>query len=86
MQEDRATISSTLERAKLTPTVALDIDGAVSERYEVSAVPQVVIVDADGNVARMFVGVDVDFADQLRQAIKQILNPATPPADEAAGQ
>jgi len=86
MQEDSATISSTLERAKLSPIVALDIDGAAAERYEVSAVPQVVIIGADGNVARMFIGVDPNFADQLRQAINQLLNPTAPPANEAAGQ
>jgi thiol-disulfide isomerase/thioredoxin len=86
MQEDRATISATLERAKLSPIVALDIDGAAAERYEVSAVPQVVIIGADGNVARMFIGVDPNFAEQLRQAINQLLNPATPAANEAVGE
>jgi thiol-disulfide isomerase/thioredoxin len=86
MQEDPATISAALERLKLEPQVALDIDGAASERYEVSAIPQVVVIDADGKVARMFIGVDVDFAEQLRESLKQLLNPAPPAGDEAAGQ
>jgi thiol-disulfide isomerase/thioredoxin len=86
MQEDRATISAALERLQLNPTVALDVDGAASERYEVSAVPQVVIIDANGNVARMFIGVDADFAQHLREALTQMLDPAAPPAAEPAGQ
>jgi hypothetical protein len=88
MQEDRATISSALERAKLQPVVALDIDGAASEHYEVSAVPHIVIVDAEGKVARMFIGVDANFAEHLRQALSELLTPAEaakPAADEAAG-
>jgi hypothetical protein len=90
MQEDPATILSALERLQLQPTVALDIDGAASERYEVSAVPQVVIIGADGNVSRMFIGVDVDFAQHLREALTQMLDPEAKPSDgaasEAAGQ
>jgi thiol-disulfide isomerase/thioredoxin len=86
MQEDKATISGALERLQLNPAVALDIDGVAAERYEVSAVPQVVIVDANGNVARMFIGVDVDFAQHLREALTQMLDPAAPPADDSAGQ
>ncbi|MCI0332358.1 MAG: TlpA family protein disulfide reductase [Planctomycetes bacterium] len=87
MQEDRATISAALERLKLDPAVALDIDGAASERYEVSAIPQVVVIDAAGNVARMFIGVDVNFADQLRETLKQMVAPPEPlPADDTAGQ
>jgi thiol-disulfide isomerase/thioredoxin len=86
MQEDRATISSALERLQLSPIVALDIDGAASERYEVTSLPQLVIVDANGNVARMFIGVDVDFADQLRDALKQLLEPPAPQTGAASGQ
>jgi hypothetical protein len=51
----------------------MDIDGAASQRYEVSAIPQVVVIDRDGNVARMFVGVDMNFAENLRQALQQLI-------------
>ncbi len=87
MQEDRATISAALERLKVNPAVALDIDGAASERYEVSAIPQVVVIDAAGNVARMFIGVDVNFADELRETLKQMVAPPQPPpVDDAADE
>jgi thiol-disulfide isomerase/thioredoxin len=87
MQEDHATISSALERAKLNPTVALDVDGAASEHYEVTSVPQIVIIDADGYVARMFIGIDLNFSEDLRAALNEVLKtgPAKPVADDAAG-
>jgi hypothetical protein len=34
----------------------------------------------------MFIGVDVDFAQHLREALTQMLDPAEPPAGESAGQ
>ena len=58
MQEDRTTIAGALERLKIQPAVALDIDGATAEKYEVSAIPQTVIIDQNGNVARIFIGAD----------------------------
>jgi thiol-disulfide isomerase/thioredoxin len=91
MQEDTATISGALERARLNPTVALDVDGAASEHYEVTTLPQLVIIDADGKVARMFIGVSSDYAGDLRKALQELLNPAAPaepattPTEEAAG-
>jgi thiol-disulfide isomerase/thioredoxin len=72
MQEDRLTIASALERLSINPPIALDIDGATAEKFEVSAIPQIVVVDADGNVARLFIGADSNFADQLRQTLQQL--------------
>jgi thiol-disulfide isomerase/thioredoxin len=73
MQEDRAMISGALERLKIDPAVALDIDGATAEKYEVSAIPQTVIIDQDSMVARIFIGADPGAADQLREAIQRLL-------------
>jgi len=52
MQEDAKTINGLLERLNLKPNVALDQDGATAEKYSVTAIPQTVIIDADGKVAR----------------------------------
>ena len=49
-------ISASLDRHQLALTVALDRKGAVAERYEATAIPQTVVIDRDGNVARLFVG------------------------------
>jgi len=79
MQEDSAAITGALERLKISPAVALDIDGAVAERYQVSAIPQTVVVDAEGNVAELFIGANPGFANQLRTTIQGLLSPQQQP-------
>ncbi|PQO29067.1 TlpA family protein disulfide reductase [Blastopirellula marina] len=84
MQEDRQSIKSLLERIKLSPTVVLDIDGATAEKYQVTAIPQTVIIDRQGKVANLFVGGGPQFAGQLREALKKVVEaPAEPAAEEA---
>ena len=68
-----AAIAATLERLKLTVPVALDRDGVVAEKYAAVAIPQTVIIDADGNVARLFVGGGPQFAEQLRTALADLV-------------
>ena len=68
-----------LERHQLKiPSVALDRDGAVAEKYEANAIPQTVVIDRDGNVARLFVGGGPHLGDQLRDAIKATLSGEKP--------
>ena len=71
MQEDKTAINGALERLKIQPAVAIDVDGATAERYQVSAIPQVVVIDAESNVAEVLIGANPGFADQLRDAIKK---------------
>jgi thiol-disulfide isomerase/thioredoxin len=73
MQEDRAAASSALERLKIHPSVALDTDGAAAEHYQVTAIPQTVVIDAEGNVAQLFIGSGLEFPAQLRSAIEAAL-------------
>jgi peroxiredoxin len=72
MQEDAKTIKSLLERLNLEPTVALDQDGVAAKKYSVTAIPQTVIIDGEGNVARLFIGGGPNFGDQLRDALKEV--------------
>jgi hypothetical protein len=58
---------------KLDPAVALDVDGVAADRYAATSIPQTVIIDRDGNVARLFVGADPDFAEQLRTALQAVV-------------
>ena len=76
MLEDHAAASSALERLEINPTVALDVDGAAAEHYQVTAIPQTVVIDAAGNVAQLFIGTGPEFPDQLRAAIKDLLKPS----------
>ncbi len=76
LEEQEKQIASTLERHKLQVTAALDRDGVVAAKYAVNAIPQTVVIDRDGNVARLFVGGGPQVIDQLRSAI-QTLVPAS---------
>jgi thiol-disulfide isomerase/thioredoxin len=74
LHEPPRDISAMLERHKLKLTVALDKDGIVAERYAAQAIPQTVVIDRDGNVARCFVGGGLHLGDQLREALQAVLS------------
>src|SRR5206468_1446107 len=78
MQEDEKKINSLLERLDLKPKVALDQDGATAEKYSVTAIPQTVIIDPKGNVARLFIGGGANFGDTIKGALKEVLSPDAP--------
>lgn len=77
LEEPAKQITSTLQRHKLNVTVAMDIDGVAATKYEASAIPQTVIIDREGKVARLFVGGGPKLADQLRDALRELLNGGT---------
>lgn len=79
MQEDKETVKAALERLKLDSTVALDIDGATAEKYEVTAIPQTVIIDAEGKVSHLFVGGGSQLPEQLRDALEELTNEEAKP-------
>jgi thiol-disulfide isomerase/thioredoxin len=78
LQEVPTAITSALERLKINPAVALDVDGALSEYYQVTAIPQTVVIDADGTVAQLFVGAGPDLSANLRKALEDSLKRSTP--------
>lgn len=77
LQETAEPIRETLDRLKISPEVALDIDGVAAARYQADAIPQTVVIDRDGKITRLFVGGGPALADQLREAITETLE-ATP--------
>ena len=74
LQESPKQIKAMLERHKLDMPVALDTDGAIAQKYKANAIPQTVIINRDGTVARLFVGGGQHFDDQLREALKAVLS------------
>lgn len=74
LEEAPKQITSTLERHKLNVTVALDRDGVVAGKYAATAIPQTVIIDRAGNVARVFVGGGPKLGGQIREVIQQLLD------------
>jgi peroxiredoxin len=78
LQEAPAQISAMLKRHNLKVAVALDREGAVADKYQATAIPQTVIIDRAGNVARLFVGGGPHLENQLREALKDVLAGAKP--------
>jgi thiol-disulfide isomerase/thioredoxin len=72
MEETPDQIKATLERHKLKMPVALDRDGVVAGKYGVTAIPQTVVIDREGKVARLFVGGGKATADALRKALEEL--------------
>ena len=80
LEEPAKQITATLERHKLQVTVAMDIDGVAATKYQATAIPQTVIIDREGKVARLFVGGGPKLADQLREALREVLTGQSQPA------
>ncbi len=76
LQETPDRITPMLERHKLAPTVVLDRDGAVAQKYGATAIPQTVVIDREGNVARLWIGSRPDLEEQLRTSITALLDGA----------
>jgi len=75
LQESAEAINATLGRLELKMPVGLDRNGAVAEKYAAVAIPQTVIIDGNGTVARLFVGGGPRYGDQLSEAIEAVLKP-----------
>jgi thiol-disulfide isomerase/thioredoxin len=75
LQETPEDIRSTLDRLKLNPAVALDIDGVAASRYQADAIPQTVVIDRDGKIQRLFVGGGPKLKEQLQTAIADLIEP-----------
>lgn len=76
LQEGPEAVNALLGRLELKMAVGLDHDGAVAEKYAAVAIPQTVIIDADGKIARLFVGGGPRYADQVGEALQAVVTSA----------
>ncbi len=76
IQEAPEAITATLSRLQLKAAVGLDRNGVVAEKYAAVAIPQTVIIDGDGKVARLFIGGGPQYVDELCKALEAVLTPA----------
>jgi thiol-disulfide isomerase/thioredoxin len=72
MEEQPEQIRATLQRHKLNVPVVLDRDGVVAAKYSVTAIPQTVVIDREGKVARLFVGGGKKTAEALKKALQEL--------------
>lgn len=69
IQEAKNRIDLALGRLKIEPEVLLDAEGEVGTAYQANAIPQTVIIDAEGNVVKVFVGGGAGVVNQIRNAL-----------------
>jgi peroxiredoxin len=74
MEEQPERVKAVLERHKFAVRVLLDRDGAVAAKYAVTAIPQTVVIDRTGKIARVFVGGGKNMADALRKALEELVH------------
>ncbi len=72
MEESPEQVKPMLERHKFKMPVAMDRDGVAAARYSVTSLPQVVVVDRDGKVARLFIGAGKPMVESLRKALEEL--------------
>jgi thiol-disulfide isomerase/thioredoxin len=73
LEEPASHIRSVLERHKLDLTVALDVDGVAGLRYEADTIPQLVLIDREGTVARLYIGGGPEVVEQTKASIAEML-------------
>ncbi len=74
LQETKERALAAMKRLQLSPTVALDIDGEVAQKYEANAIPQTVIIDREGKVTHLFIGGGAKFLQQFSDALTSVLD------------
>ena len=72
LQESAGDAKAALERMRIDVAVALDRDGSVAARYGATVIPCTVIVDAEGKVARVFMGAGTENEKGTRAAIEEL--------------
>jgi peroxiredoxin len=71
VQEDKDDVQNFIKATNLKTPVILDADGAVSQAYRASGIPQTVVIGRDGVIRKVIVGFGgEDTAKELRQSVE----------------
>jgi peroxiredoxin len=74
--EDRDTASNFFKKIGLTLPLLVDADGSIAESYGAIAIPQTVLIDRDGRIQAVHVGIDRPeaFREKLRKQLNALVN------------
>lgn len=70
LDEDRKTAAVIPNQVKATFPVIFDPKGGIAEKYSVQAIPHTVVLDRDGKVHTVLIGLDLEALDR---AVEQVL-------------
>jgi peroxiredoxin len=75
LEERREEVQAAMDRLGLTMLVALDTAGTAARSYQATAIPQTVVVDAQGKIAAIVVGGTKEALTKLKVTIRNLLQP-----------
>jgi thiol-disulfide isomerase/thioredoxin len=84
LQETPEEIKPFLDQSGLDLTVVLDSDGAIAKQYLVEGIPQTVIVDQQGKVRFVHVGLSGDLRQRLSRELGELIAAAPAAAAPAS--
>lgn len=73
LREDKAKIQKFLDQRKLDVEVLMDTDGSIANKYQVTGIPQTVIIDREGVVQVVHVGAGPDLKTQLSSELDDLV-------------
>jgi len=74
VQEEADDVEAFVKKTNLTVPVLLDKDGAVSQAYKASAIPETIIIGKDGKVAKVFIGFGgEETAREMKAAVEKAM-------------
>lgn len=71
--EEVETVRTFLQEQKLSLRAVLDKDRSVSRKYQVTGIPQTVVIGRDGNVSHVHVGASPNYKSELKEQIEAAL-------------
>lgn len=74
LEEDPQTIQKFLDQVKIHPTVALDKEGRIGQLYGANAIPQTVIIDKDGVIQAVHVGIIPNFETTVKNELDTLIS------------
>ncbi len=83
--EDVATIRDFLKTFTVKSPIALDISGEVGDLYHANSIPQTVIIDKQGHIQKVYVGVGPGSESELRSDLRRLVS-AKPLAPTGSGR
>ncbi len=78
VRENNQRVETFLERQGLEMSVLMDRDGAVADLYKVTGIPQTVVIDKEGIVRIVHVGLIPNLERQLRDELDELLAAPVP--------
>jgi peroxiredoxin len=72
LEESAEVATQVLERLRVKTRIALDKTGTIAAQFGATELPQTVVIDRQGRVAKVLVGGGVEFRTELREVLRAI--------------